>query len=262
MLRHSSNSVGTQARYWTDKELQYNTLDQALKSYADKYNDPQYFQEDPISFPRYFVERLRCGKATLKDVEIAGLLAAHLAWGRRSMIVRDCNRMFDEMNWEPCSYVMSGRYRDDAVSLHRTVKWSEFAAICGRMRDYYSHHDSLEGAMPDDIRVKIFGQKSDLKAANKKIHMFRRWMVRRDGIVDFGLWRDTDPRDLLIPLDTHVHTQAKEMGITSRNSTDYATAREITDYLSRLFPDDPCKGDFALFGYGVDSSRKKTENKQ
>lgn len=231
-------------------------MEEELIRYAAEFNDPQYFIEDPSAFPRRFVDLYKKGEATLQDIEISGLLAAHLAWGRRSMIVRDCNRMFDEMGWKPYEYVMSGRYRSEEVSLHRTVKWCEFAAICSRMREYYSQHDSLEGASPDEIRVRIFGQKSDPKAANKKIHMFRRWMVRRDGIVDFGLWRNTDPGDLVIPLDTHVHTQARALGITSRNAADYKTAREITDYMAGLFPGDPCKGDFALFGLGVTGKTK------
>ena len=29
------------------------------------------------------------------------------------------------------------------------------------------------------------------------------------------------------------------------------TALEITDAFREIFPGDPCKGDFALFGYGV-----------
>ncbi len=222
-----------------------------LRQYADRYNDRRYFEQDPVSFPRHFVTLLEDGKATLQDVEIAGLLAAHLAWGRRSMIVRDCNRMFDEMEWKPFEYVMSGDWRCEDCALHRTVKWSEFAAICRRFMEFYSDNESLEHTSPDGVRTLIFGQKSDLKAANKKIHMFRRWMVRRDGIVDFGLWRETDPADLIIPLDVHVHTTAVEMGITSRRSADFSTALEITAFFRELFPEDPCKGDFALFGYGV-----------
>ncbi|MBQ6096782.1 MAG: DUF2400 family protein, partial [Bacteroidales bacterium] len=74
-------------------------IKELLREYADKYNDRRYFEEDPVSFPRHFVTLLEDGTATLQDVEIAGLLAAHLAWGRRAMIVRDCNRMFDEMAW-------------------------------------------------------------------------------------------------------------------------------------------------------------------
>lgn len=226
-------------------------IKERLLQYAERYNDRRFFEEDPVSFPRHFVTLLEDGKATLQDVEIAGLLAAHLAWGRRAMIVRDCDRMFDEMGWRPYDYVMAGDWRDDGSALHRTVKWSEFAAICARMKSFFSDCDSFEHLSPDTIRTLVFGQKSDPRAANKKIHMFRRWMVRRDGIVDFGLWRGSDPADLIIPLDVHVHSSAIEMGITSRRCTDFSTALEITDFFRKLFPEDPCKGDFALFGYGI-----------
>ena len=109
-----------------------------LAGWADKYNDPQYFQEDPIAFPTRMAELFRRGERSLADVEMTALIAAHLAWGRRSMIVRDCTRALDEMDWRPYDYVMRGNYRDEDASLHRTVKWSEFAAICSRMREIYS----------------------------------------------------------------------------------------------------------------------------
>lgn len=231
-------------------------MKELLRQYAEKYNDLAYFQEDPSAFGRRFNELLKQGRSSKADVEIASLLSAHLAWGRRSMIVRDCTRMFDQMDWHPYDYVMRGNYRRDPVSLHRTVKWSELAAICERMRNLYEESPSIEGLSPDQIRTRVYGQKSNLKAANKKIHMFRRWMVRRDGIVDFGIWRETDPTELIIPLDTHVHTQALEMKITERRASDFTTAQQITDYFRDIFPDDPCKGDFALFGYGVSKNRK------
>lgn len=190
---------------------------------------------------------------TLKDVEIAGLIAAHLAWGRRDMIVRDCNRAFEEMQWRPLEYVMRGEYRCGQESLHRTIRWSEFAAICGRMRVFYAANESVEPLTPDQIRVQIYGQSSNPKMANKKIHMFRRWMVRNDGIVDLGLWSHTSPADLIIPLDTHVHASALKLGITTRKSADITTALEITEFLKEAFPDDPCKGDFALFAYAAEN---------
>lgn len=76
-------------------------------------------------------------------------------------------------------------------------------------------------------------------------------MVRRDGKVDMGLWKDTDPSDLLIPLDVHVYDEAVALGLTKRKQKDITTVREITDVFRDIFPGDPCKGDFALFGYGV-----------
>lgn len=268
-----------------------------IRRLAEEYNNPRYFQTDPIAFPKHFLQLTQGGSAgakcgcagtqygsagavsgggaasgravasgrgeadraageyvyTLKDVEIAGLIAAHLAWGRRDMIVRDCNRAFDEMQWRPLEYVMRGEYRCGQESLHRTIRWSEFAAICGRMRVFYAANESVEPLTPDQIRVQIYGQTSNPKMANKKIHMFRRWMVRNDGIVDLGLWSHTSPADLIIPLDTHVHASALKLGITTRKSADITTALEITEFLKEAFPDDPCKGDFALFAYAAEN---------
>lgn len=222
-----------------------------LKEWADTYNDPQYFQEDPIAFPTRFAELSARGERCLKDVEVAAVFAAHFAWGRRSMIVRDCGRLFDEMDWRPYDYVMRGVWRDEAVSVHRTIKWSEVAAICERLKGFYEGHESLEALTVNEMRVRIFGQKEDAKAPNKKINMMRRWMVRDDGKVDLGVWKLTSPESLLIPLDVHVYEQATELGLTSRKPKDIKTVMEITDAFREIFPGDPCKGDFALFGYGV-----------
>lgn len=223
---------------------------------SDEYNNPEYFLNDPIIFPKYFADKLNSGDASLQDVEIAGILSSHLAWGRREMIVRDCNRMFDEMEWKPYNYVMTGRYREEEKSLHRTVKWSEFAKVCQNLKLYYENNTSLEMLEPEEIRHKIFKQSHSPKAANKKIHMFRRWMVRNDGIVDLGIWKNIDPAHLIIPLDVHVHRTALELGITQRRSADLTTAMEITVFLRKVFPTDPCKGDFALFAYTASKNQK------
>jgi len=230
-------------------------MDHALKDtligWAEEYNDPKYFQEDPIIFPTRFARKYKESEASLPDVEISALLAAHLAWGRRAMIVRDCGRMFDEMDWRPYDYVMNGEFRDENASLHRTIKWCDFAAICRRLKDIYSTRDSIEGMTDTQIRCMIFGQKEDRKAPNKKISMMRRWMTRDDGKVDLGVWKDTDKKDLILPLDVHVYDQATALGLTCRRQKDIVTAQEITDAFREIWPDDPCLGDFALFGYGV-----------
>ena len=218
-----------------------------LMDWAAEYNDPVYFQQDPISFPREFVRRGAC----LRDVETAAVFAAHFAWGRRAMIVRDCERLMDEMDWRPADYVMGGEYRDDDASIHRTVKWSETARICRALKSFYESSDSLETLDAAAMRTEIFGQKADPSAANKKINMLRRWMVRKDGRVDLGLWKNTSPSGLVIPLDVHVYTQAVELGLTQRRQKNLATALEITDVFRGIWPEDPVLGDFALFGYGV-----------
>lgn len=228
-------------------------LKETLMGWAEEYNDPRYFQEDPIVFPTGFARKYEAGQASLADVEISALLSAHLAWGRRAMIVRDCGKMFDEMCWRPYDYVMSGDYRNEAVSLHRTVKWSEFAAICSRLKVIYEKNGSIEGLSDAQIRTGIFGQKEDRKAPNKKISMMRRWLVRDDGKVDLGVWKSSDKKDLILPLDVHVYDQATALGLTARRPKDLTTAMEITDAFREIWPEDPCKGDFALFGYGVNN---------
>jgi len=222
-----------------------------LKEWADIYNNPEYFKEDPIACPTHFAKMFRRGECDRRDVEVAAIIACHLAWGRRCMIVRDIRKAMDEMHWEPYDYVMKGEWRSDPVSLHRTVKWSEFAAICSNLKLFYESESSLEIMDVDLLRCSIFNSKPDRKAPNKKINMMRRWMVRNDGIVDLGIWKDSDPAELIIPLDVHVYEEAVCLGLTSRKQKDLQTAVEITDVFRDIFPGDPCKGDFALFGYGV-----------
>ena len=222
-----------------------------LREWAEEYNDLKYFEDDPVAFPREFVRR----GASLQDVEIAALFSSHLAWGRRAMICRDCERLFEEMEWRPYDYVMAGSYRDDETSLHRTVKWSETALICGRLREWYTWHKTMEPLSAKEIRSIIFRRKEDPKAPDKKINLMRRWLVRRDGKVDLGVWNKTDPAGLLVPLDVHVHAQATALKLTSRKQKDLATAEQITARFREIWPDDPVLGDFALFGYGVTHSK-------
>lgn len=240
-----------------------------IRRLAQEYNDSRFFKEDPIIFPKHFAQLMTGGKSefelpvpqnytvTLQDVEIAAVIAAHLAWGRRAMIVRDIHRAMDEMKWKPLEYINKGEYKDCDQSLHRTIKWCEFASICCNLRDFYKHNTTLETLTPDAFRTLIYGQKSNPKMANKKIHMLRRWMVRNDGKVDLGIWKNVSLEDLIIPLDVHVHNSALRLGITHRNSADYATAKEITDFLKICFPHDPVKGDFALFAYSIESQKNK-----
>lgn len=251
--------------------MEIKEAEKTVERLGREYNDRKYFVKDPIIFPRHFYSLFKGEPSDdgmpvpqnytvrVQDIEIAGIIAAHLAWGRRDMIVRDTTRAMDEMHWKPYSYIMAGKYRNDDASLHRTVKWSEYASICNNLKAYYTENETLETLSPDDMRVRIFGQKSNPKMPNKKIHMFRRWMVRNDGTVDFGLWKSISPADLIIPLDVHVHNTALELGITKRHSADYRTAEEITEFLRRVFPGDPCIGDFALFAYAAENPPAKTK---
>ena len=95
----------------------------------------------------------------------------------------------------------------------------------------------------------------DTKSACKRICMFLRWMVRDGSPVDLGLWADIiDRRTLVMPLDTHVLQEAQKMGLIKSRTASMSAARRLTDSMREAFPDDPLKGDFALFGLGVDEN--------
>ncbi|MBP3710539.1 MAG: TIGR02757 family protein [Treponema sp.] len=92
------------------------------------------------------------------------------------------------------------------------------------------------------------------ESANKRIHMFLRWMVRTNSPVDVGLWTWYSPADLIIPLDVHVLRQAIKLNLVPpKSSASAKTARQLTAVLKQIWPDDPCRGDFALFGLGIDA---------
>ncbi|MCF0242624.1 MAG: TIGR02757 family protein [Treponema sp.] len=94
-------------------------------------------------------------------------------------------------------------------------------------------------------------------SANKRIHMFLRWMVRINSPVDLGLWTWYNPKDLLIPLDVHVMKESIKLGLISETSKpDRKTAVLLTERLKEIWPCDPCKGDFSLFGLGIDKEQK------
>ena len=92
--------------------------------------------------------------------------------------------------------------------------------------------------------------------------MFLRWMVRDSSPVDLGLWSSWYSKaDLLIPLDTHVMQEATHLRLLAPSSSGrpkaatLKCAQELTDKMAEAFPGDPARGDYALFGLGVDAGR-------
>ena len=53
-------------------------IKETLIGWAEEYNDPKYFQEDPIIFPTHFARRYKDGEAPLADVEIERSSSAYV----------------------------------------------------------------------------------------------------------------------------------------------------------------------------------------
>ena len=101
-------------------------------------------------------------------------------------------------------------------------------------------------------RTKKHIASPDKNSTCKRLNMYLRWMVRKDSKgVDFGIWNNISPADLVCPVDLHVARVARSFGLISRKQTDWETAMELTSALRRMDKNDPVKYDFALFSLGV-----------
>lgn len=246
-----------------------------LKKFLDEkvaaYNTPAFIANDPVQFPHAFSDQ--------RDIEIAALLASVIAWGNRTMIIRSGKKMlFDIMGGKPYDFIMRGSWLslDDANNIHRTFFVRDFKYLCRGLQDIYNNHNTMEALFADvsDTWSGIHRLRSSLAHSNdgvstrhisnpvalsgkpasacKRLHMMLRWLCRRDGIVDLGIWQQIDPARLMIPVDVHVSRTGRTLGLIERKANDRRTVEMLTEKLSILCPEDPVKYDFALFGIGVE----------
>ena len=140
--------------------------------------------------------------------------------------------------------------------------------LCDRLKEIYGRYDSLEDASaaspyPNPV-LKLQDLFSGINgipvmggtSACKRLAMFLRWMIRTDGIVDFGIWQTAfHPRQLIIPLDTHVHQISLELGLTQQRTATLKTALEITGALSHIFRMILAWAILPLFGYDINKGK-------
>lgn len=248
-------------------------LKQFLDELVVEYNQPAFIAADPISIPHQFSQP--------QDIEIAGLFAAVLAWGQRVTIIRKCEELMQRMDGVPYDFVLNHSEEELerlAGFVHRTFNDTDLQYFIRFLKSHYQAHDSLESAFSAGMKAKDQNVEKGLihfhryffslpeapqrtkkhiatparKSACKRLNMYLRWMVRQDNAgVDFGLWKQIKPAQLVCPCDVHVERVARELGLLKRKQTDWLAAQELTAALRTFDAEDPVKYDFALFGAGV-----------
>lgn len=239
------------------------------------YETPDFVKTDPVQIPaRYYYN------SDQRNLEISAFVTAWIAWGSRKQIIEKADFIDREIfKGEPAKYILLEDWRqflNSSENLYRTFNYGDFYNLCNHLFMIYKEDEKLEyrigGVMIEQkmnplqaIQAVFSGIKGIpdiyLKSACKRLNMFLRWMCRKKSPVDFGIWTICPQNKLIISLDTHVHKQALRLGLTSRRTPDLQTAIEITNQFNELFPGDPTKGDFALFGYGVNNSVKQAGQK-
>ncbi len=229
---------------------------------ADRSENAHFIDSDPVRFPHRYTDR--------HDIEVSAFISAWMAYGSRRVflnVLEKLHTMMDDCGG-PYAFVINRRFTgidvDEEMCLYRFYKWSDLFQLCDRLSEAYMKMDSLEeffipGHVLDEgverlcrffagvQGIPVAGSTS----ANKRFYMFLRWMVRENSPVDFGIWTAVKPSQLIIPLDTHVFQSACRYGLTTRRSADLKTAIEITCAMAAIWPDDPARADFALYGMEV-----------
>lgn len=103
---------------------------------------------------------------------------------------------------------------------------------------------AVDGELSYGLRFLLPNPKGG--GAAKRLCLFLRWMIRPADGLDLGVWPDLDPARLIIPLDTHITTLGRYLGLTERATPNLRMAMEITASLRRLRPNDPLAYDMAL----------------
>jgi len=257
----------------------------ALGSYLERLTrtyGPHYLHTDPVGEVRRF--------DIPEDREVAGFLAAGLAFGRVDIILAHLRELWDRLEGQPARATLeppSRRRRRLRGFVHRWVRGEDVALVLGALGSARRRHGSLRGlflrgydpSAPDlqgamalflaslrrgirdggrpvalsrlDYGTRTFFPDPARGGAMKRVNLFLRWMVRPDDGVDLGLWDPVRANQLVIPLDTHVSRISRYLGLTARRTVDWKMAVEVTGALRDLDGDDPVRFDFALSRLGI-----------
>jgi len=247
-----------------------------LEHLHDKYNRPEFIEPDPISIPHSFSDR--------HDREVAGFMAATIAWGNRKAIVKSAARMMQYMDDSPADFVRNASASELAhlqSYVHRTFNGQDFTDFVlairgiterwGGIGEFFEQNYVATQSIPQVLslfRKEFFSiehnphcekhlSSIDKGAACKRLNMYLRWFVRHDDRgVDFGLWKKIPMSALYLPLDVHTGNMGRALGLLTRKQSDWKATDEITRSLREFCTDDPVRYDYSLFGAGIDGYLK------
>jgi uncharacterized protein (TIGR02757 family) len=253
-----------------------NKKNKEMKLFLDEkfhlFYNRDFIPQDPLSIPHRF--------SKLQDIEIVAFWTSMISWGQRKSIINSAEKLIQLMDNRPYEFIMNYTKKDlihFESFVHRTFQPIDALGFLQFFRNHYSNFDSLEEAFL--INGKYIDAKLNLtkfhnyfftnedeiakrtkkhiatpvnKSTCKRLNMFLRWMVRegKSGI-DFGLWKNINPSQLMMPLDVHVDRVGRQLGLITRTKSDWETVEELTQNLRLFDPKDPVKYDFVLFGLGV-----------
>ena len=241
-----------------------------LKSFLDGlyyiYQRRELINPDPL----YFLYDYK----NVKDLEIIGLIASSLAYGRVAQIMKSVKKVLDCLTKEPHNFLLKNKNFEvvPASFKHRFTTAEDINNLLFNISEIIKEYESLENFFSECLKnSNIFSALDKFSerlsknknpgsfslvtapkdgSACKRIFLYLKWLVRCDD-VDPGGWSVIKPSDLIVPTDTHMHNIAGRLGFTKRKNADLKTAIEITEGFKKICPEDPAKYDFVLTRFGI-----------
>ena len=236
----------------------------------------KYIKRDPIEFLHKYKNP--------RDIEVVGLIASSLAYGRIDLFKPVIENILTEMGARPYQYVMKFSPKRELHKFkklnYRMTRGIDIACmiyamhiICrkyGSLKQmFYSFYKKSDGDLKIALsqmtdffcsidtmpvygktvypRSYLFLFPSPAKGSPcKRLNLFLRWMIRNGDGVDFGIWNKIPPSKLIIPLDIHISRAANYLSLSKRKNPSWKMAKEITETLKLIDPADPVRFDFSL----------------
>ena len=240
-----------------------------LRHYAETYETEAFINGDPS----WFMHQVRGGD----NQEATAFIASSLSYGSRQQFMKKIGLIMDWSGGDVDRWVREGRYASHFTegchsSFYRLYSYDAMHRFLSAYRQLlhdvgtlgaYVRREATDGLGAVQAICRYFSSHGcgtvipqDTQSACKRLCMFMRWMVRSGSPVDIGLWAHfIDRRTLIMPLDTHVLQQSVRLGLMGSKTATMPAARRLTEVLATVFPDDPLRGDFALFGFGVTAGK-------
>jgi uncharacterized protein (TIGR02757 family) len=256
---------------------QQDDIKTVLEKLYRRYNHYELIKPDPLQFVYHYSRRA--------DMEIAGLLAAELAYGRVQQIQKSLTDLLERMGASPFEFVLNfdkQKRRKLKNFKHRFTAGDDISDLLELLKKVLNKYGSIEeffvqGYNPEDkniisalskfcdsllemyakthtshasTQLRYLLTRPSAGSACKRLNLFLRWMVRDDD-VDAGLWKRIDKAKLIVPIDVHMGRLCRILGFHNRKVVSLSTAVKITDCFAQIEPADPVKYDFSLSRIGI-----------
>src|SRR5438445_2199919 len=249
------------------------SLKHHLDTFIANFPKERHLANDPVQFVHRYDNP--------RDREVVGLLASAFAYGNVKSVLRTVEKVLAYLGPSPAHTIASFNPRTDSRRLrgfyHRFNTSRDLAVLFWIIRRALEEYGSLESVLvsalsPNDtdvtgalenfsgtllgfgherfypsgelkrrVGVRFFFPAPSQGSACKRLNLYLRWMVRPEDGIDCGVWMRVAPRQLVIPLDTHIARISTYIGLTSMRSPGWRMALDITDSLRKLYPGDPVR---------------------